>query len=200
MNAATAAATGALTYGSKTTVGYVNQVGQTLEFRVDVNGVVPGSGNVNPVAILAWLPSGVAPGSGSSGYSLMLSAASATLMQGSAVLATTALDPAGYSTNFDDTTLVLRMTPTGVGNGMTVNARIYRQTSNQPLQSFTEVWETTQSTTDTSIGTTGYASLGVQSGANAGATITFDNLQDFPMSDSVLAISLAVLPTSTITR
>jgi hypothetical protein len=184
LNVATAASASALTYGIKTASNYVNAASQTLEFRVDVNTVTPGSDDPNPVAILAWLPSGVGavPGSGSSGYSLWASPAGATLYHGGTALATTTYTTP-YTTNIQSTTLVLRMTP-GSGN-ISVNARVYHQTSNQPMQDFTEVWEYTQTVSD-SVGT-GNAALGVQSGASAsGATVSFDNLQVFVLSDSVL--------------
>ena len=50
----TAASASALTYGTKTSQSFANAANQTLEFRVDVNAVTPGSNNPNPVAILAW--------------------------------------------------------------------------------------------------------------------------------------------------
>lgn len=179
----TAASASALTYGTKTSQSFANAASQTLEFRVDVNAITPSSGNPNPVAILAWLPSGAAPGSGSSGYSLSVSAGSATLQKGSTVLATASYT--ANATNIQSTTLVLRMTP-GTGGALSVNARVYRQTSSLPMQNFTEVWETTQTVSD-SVGTPGYAALGVKSGASAsGATVNFDNLQVFALADSVL--------------
>jgi hypothetical protein len=175
--------TGALTYGAKTSQSFANAANQTLEFRVDVNAVTPGAGNPNPVAILAWLPSGAAPGSGSSGYSLSVSAGSATLQKGSTVLATASYT--ANATNIQSTTLVLRMTP-GTGGTLSVNARVYRQTGSLPMQNFTEVWETTQTVSD-SVGTPGYAALGVRSGASAsGASVNFDNLQVFSLQDTVL--------------
>jgi hypothetical protein len=178
----TAASASALTYGTKTSQSFASAANQTLEFRVDVNAVTPGSGNPNPVAILAWLPSGAVPGSGSSGYSLSVSPGSATLLKGSTVLATASYT--ANTTNVQNTTLVLRMTPSG--GSMSVNARVYRQTGAMPMQNFTEVWETTQTVSD-SVGTPGYAALGVRSGASAsGATVYFDSLQVFVLTDSVL--------------
>jgi hypothetical protein len=178
----TAASASALTYGTKTSQSFANAANQTLEFRVDVNAVTPSAGNPNPVAILAWLPSGAAPGSGSSGYSLSVSSGSATLQKGSTVLATASYT--ANATNIQSTTLMLRMTPSG--GSMSVNARIYHQTGALPMQNFTEVWETTQTVSD-SVGTPGYAALGVRSGASAsGATVNFDNLQVFALTDTLL--------------
>src|ERR1039458_5167180 len=119
---ATAASTGKLTYGTKTPQSFANAANQTLEFRVDVNAVVPGSDNPNPVAILAWLPSGAVPGSGSSGYSLWATPAGATLYKGNSPLASTTY-ATPYTTNLQSTTLVLRMTP-GSGGTISVNARV----------------------------------------------------------------------------
>ena len=178
----TAASAGALTYGTKTSQSFANAANQTLEFRVDVNTVTPGANNPNPVAILAWLPSGAVPGSGTIGYSLSVSPGSATLMKGGTVLATASYT--ANTTNIQSTTLVLRMTPSG--GSMSVNARVYHQTGSLPMQNFTEVWETTQTVSD-SVGTPGYAALGVRSGASAsGATVYFDNLQVFALTDTVL--------------
>ena len=182
LQVATAASSGALTYGTKTSQSFANAANQTLEFRVDVNAVTPGSGNTNPAAILAWLPSGAVPGSGSSGYSLWITAGGATLKKGSATLVSGTY--AAAATNNQNTTLVLRMTPSG--SSVSVNARVYRQTGALPMQNFTEVWETTQTASD-NIGTGGYAALGTYSGASAtSATVSFDNLQVFPLQDSVL--------------
>src|ERR1039458_6351245 len=178
----TATSASALTYANKTFQSFANAANQTLEFRVDVNSVTPSDGNPNPVAILPWLPSGAAPGSGSSGYSLSVSSGSATLQKGSTVLATASYT--ANATNIQSTTLMLRMTPSG--GSMSVNARIYHQTGALPMQNFTEVWETTQTVSD-SVGTPGYAALGVRSGASAsGATVNFDNLQVFALTDTLL--------------
>ena len=184
LHVATVASANALTYGTKTSQSFANAANQTLEFRVDVNAAVPGSDNPNPVAILAWLPSGAVPGSGSGGYSLWATPAGATLYKGNSPIATTTY-ATPYTTNLQNTTLVLRVTP-GSGGTISVNARVYRQTGSLPMQNFTEVWETTQTVSD-SVGPLGYAALGVQSGASAsGATVTFDNLQVFVLFDSVL--------------
>jgi hypothetical protein len=178
----TAASASALTYGTKTSQSFANAANQTLEFRVDVNAVTPGSGNPNPVAILSWLPSGAAPGSGSSGYSLSVNSGGATLQKGSTVLATASYT--ANATNIQSTTLVLRMTPSG--GSLSVNARVYHQTGSQPMQNFTEVWETTQTVSD-SVGTPGYAALAVRSGASAsGAAVDFDNLQVFALTDTIV--------------
>ena len=178
----TAASSGALTYGTKTSQSFANAASQSLEFRVDVNAVVPGSGDPNAAAILAWLPSGAVPGSGSSGYSLWVTAGGATLKHGSTSLATASYPAA--ATNNQNTTLMLRMTPSG--GSISVNARVYRQTGSLPMQTNTIVWETTQTVSD-SVGTPGDAAVGTSSGASAsGATVNFDNLQVFPLQDSVL--------------
>ena len=155
----TAASGSALTYGTKTSQSFANAANQTLEFRVDVNVVNPGSGNTNPAAVLAWLPNEAVPGSGSAGYSLWVTAGSAILKKGSTTLAAGTYTAA--ATNNQNTTLVLRMTPSS--GSISVNARVYRQTGALPMQNFTEVWETTQTVSDT-IGTPGYAALGAYSG------------------------------------
>ncbi len=178
----TADSASALTYGAKTAQSFANAANQTLEFRVDVNAVTPGNGDPNPVAILAWLPAGATPGSGTSGYSLSVSAGSVSLQKGATVLYTTNYTAA--ATNLPNTTLALRMTPSG-GN-LTVNARVYRQTGSQPLQTFTEIFEYTATVAD-AVGADGYAALGVRSGASpSGATVYFDNLQAFVLANSVL--------------
>ncbi len=180
----TAERTGALTYGTKTSQSFANAANQTLEFRVDVNAVSPGNGNVNPVAILAWLPSGAAPLSGSSGYSLSVSAGVVTVQKGVTVLYSANYTAAGTNIQNTNITLVLRMTPSG--GTMTVNARVYRQTGALPMQNFTEVFEYTATIAD-GVGTPGYAALGVRSaGSTSGATVYFDNLQVFALADSVL--------------
>jgi len=178
----------ALAYSTKTSQSFANASNQTLEFRVDVITVVPGAGNAVPVAILAWLPSGAVPGSGTTGYSLQATAAGATLLHGATVLGTTTYATTD-ATNNQNTTLVLRMTAPGGGGAGTidVNARIYRQTGSLPMQTnlLVRVWETTQTVTD-STGTAGYAALGVKSGASGADSVNFDNLQDFVLSDTVL--------------
>jgi len=182
LDVTTAASTGALAYGTKTSQSYANAANQTLEFRVDVNAVTPGNGDPNPVAILAWLPNGAVPGEGSSGYTLSVSAGTATLQKGGTVLASGTYT--ADATNIQNTTLMIRMTPSG--SSLSVNARVYRQTGSLPMQNFTEVWETTQTVSD-SIGTPGYAAVGVKSGSSAsGATVYFDNLQVFPLATTVL--------------
>jgi hypothetical protein len=178
----TATRSGALTYGTKTSQSFANAANQTLEFRVDVNALTPDNGDTNPVAILAWLPSGAVPGGGTSGYSLSVSAGGATVQKGATVLYTTNYTAA--ATNVQNTTLVLRMTPSG--GTMSVNARVYRQTGSLPMQTNTEVFEYTATIADT-VGTPGYAGLGAGSGGSAsGATVNFDNLQVFVLADSVL--------------
>lgn len=178
---ATAANAGALTYGAKTSSSFANAANQTLEFRVNVNTV---SDPVNPVAILGWIPSGGAPGAGSSGYSLSVSSGLISLQQGATVLYSTNYVGAGTNVQNTNITLVLRMTPSG--GSFTINARVYNQTGNQADQEFTEVFEYTATATD-SAGTPGYAVLGVNSGASAtGASVQFANLQVFVLQDGVL--------------
>ncbi len=177
----TAAGAHELTYGAKTSSSFANAASETLEFRVNVNTM---SDPTNPVAILAWLPSGAAPGSGSSGYSLSVSSGLITLQKGSSVLYSTNYTTAGTNVQSTNTTMVLRMTPSG--GTMTVNARVYQQTSNQPDEDFTEVFEYTATAADT-VGTPGYAVLGVNSGGSAtGAAVQFANLQVFVLTDTVL--------------
>ena len=53
----TATNSGALTYSSKTSASFTNLASHTLEFRVDVTTVSPG-GSPNPLAVLAWVPTG----------------------------------------------------------------------------------------------------------------------------------------------
>jgi hypothetical protein len=180
----TAASAKALTYGAKTSQSFANAANQTLEFRVNVNTVTPGNGNVNPVAILAWLPSGAVPGSGSSGYSLSVSAGVVTVQKGAAVLYSTNYTAAGTNVQNTNITLVLRMTPSG--GDISVNARVYQQTGSLPMLNFTEVFEYTATVAD-SVGTPGYAALGVGSGGStSGAAVYFANLQVFVLTDSVL--------------
>jgi hypothetical protein len=176
----------ALTYGAKTSQSFANAASQTLEFRVDVNAVSPPFTNasVTPAAVLAWLPSGAAPGSGSSGYSLSASAGVVTLQKGATVLYSTNYTTAGTNIQNTNITLVLRMTPSG--GSLSVNARVYLQTGNQPMQNFTELVDYTASIAD-SVGTPGYAALGVRNGGSpSAATVSFANLQDFVLTDSVL--------------
>src|SRR3982751_3797900 len=80
----TATGNGAIAYSRKTSSNYVNAAGATLEFRVDVNTIIPGGGDTNALAILAWVPTGGAVLG--SGYSLSVGAADVIIRKGSTVL------------------------------------------------------------------------------------------------------------------
>jgi len=84
---ATATASGSLTSSRKTSASFAPAAGHTLEFRVDVGTVTPGAGNVNPQAILAWVPTGGAVLA--NGYSLTLGVGNIRIQKGSAVLYST---------------------------------------------------------------------------------------------------------------
>lgn len=181
---ATAHSAGAATYSVKTTTPFANVVGDTLELRVNVNGVTPGSGDANPMAILAWVPSGGTPGA--SGYSLSVGAANAVIKKGAAVLYSFNF-PAAYGTNIQNTniTLVLRMTPSGPS--VVLDARVYKQTGTATEQDFTCLFEYTVTDSAGLIATPGYAALGASNLASpAGASIAFANLQYFVLVNSVL--------------
>ena len=180
----TADTAGALTYSLKTSTSFANIVGDTLELRVDVNNVTPGNGDANAVAVLGWVPSGGTLEA--SGYSFYAGAGTAIIKKGASVLYSVNF-VADYGTNVQNTnvTLVLRMTPSG--SGVTLDARLYQQTGAVVGQNFTCLFEQTVTDSSGLIGTPGYAALGVLNQASpSGALVSFANLQDFVLVDTVL--------------
>jgi hypothetical protein len=181
---ATAHTPGALTYSLKTSSSFEIIAGDTLELRVDVNAVTPGNGDTNALAVLGWVPSGGTLEA--NGYSFYVGAASAIIMQGASVLYSNNF-VADYGTNVQSTnvTLVLRMTPSG--SSVILDARLYRQTGAVVQQNYTCIFEETVTNSPGLIGVAGYAALGILNQASpSGASVSFANLQDFVLVNSVL--------------
>ncbi len=181
---ATATGNGALTYSIKSSSAFTNLAGHTLEFRVDVNSVSPGNGDPNPLAILAWVPSGGAVLG--SGYSVALGGGSVSLQKGAAVLYSTNYLAAATNIQNTNITLVLRMTP--AGSAVAVNARVYKRIPNGQIgEYFTTLFEYTATDSSGLIGQAGNAALGVKNQASpTGASVSFANLQVFDLVNSVL--------------
>lgn len=180
----TATNSGTLTYSAKTSASFANVAGHTLEFRVDVNNVTPGNRDPNPLAILAWVPSGGAVLG--SGYSLVVGAGTVSIYKGPAVLYSTNYAAAGTNIQNANITLVLRMTTSG--SGVSVNGRVYKRIGNGVIaQYFTTLFEYTAVDTSGLVGQGGNAALGVKNQASAtGSSAAFANLQVFDIINSVL--------------
>ncbi len=184
LTVATAPSAGALTSSLKTSTSFANVAGNTLELRVDVNGVTPGNGDANAMAVVGWVPAGGALAA--NGYSFYAGAGGAKIMKGGSVLYSINFVNS-YGTNVQNTnvTLALRMTPSG--SGVTLDARLYQQTGAVVGQNFTCLFEQTVTDPSGLIGSPGYAALGVFNQASAsGASASFANLQDFVLVDTVL--------------
>ena len=180
----TATADGSLTYSRKTATNYANAVGATLEFRVDVNTVTPPNGATNPLAILAWVPTGGAVLG--SGYSVSVGSADVMIRKGASVLYATNFTAAGVTLANTNITLVLRMTPSG--SALNVNARIYRRINNGLIGQYgTAIFDVTVQDSSGIIGSNGNAALGVvNQGSVSGSSVSFTRLQVFSMSTVVL--------------
>ena len=181
---ATASKAGVLTYSLKTSASFANVAGNTLELRVDVNGVTPGNGDPNAMAVLGWVPGGGTLAA--NGYSFYAGAGNAKIMKGASVLYSINFLN-NYGTNIQNTniTLVLRMTPSG--SGVTLDARLYQQTGATVGENFTCLFEQTVADASGLIGSPGCAALGVLNQASpSGASVSFANLQDFVLVDMVL--------------
>ncbi len=181
---ASAHSAGALAYSLKTSSPFANVAGDTLELRVDVNGVTPGNGDANALAVLGWVPGGGTLEA--NGYALYAGARNVLIKKGGSVLYSFDF-VSTYGTNIQNTnvTLALRMTPSG--GGVALDARVYRQSGAVVGQNFTCLFEHTVTDSSGLIGTPGYAALGVLNQASSsGASVSFANLQDFVLLDSVL--------------
>lgn len=179
----TATNSGSVTYSTKTASAFTNIVGHTLEFRVDANTMSPGQGNTNVLAILSWVPSGGAVLG--SGYSVVVGAGTVQIQKGSTILYSTNYVAAGTNIQNTNITLVLRMS--AAVSGVTLNARVYRQTFNEVGKNFTVLFERTVVDGAGIIGTGGNAALGVLNlDSPTGASVTYDNLQVFDLQESVL--------------
>jgi len=163
-----------LTYSIKTSQSFSNVANHTLEFRVDVKSARPANGDSNAMAILAWVPVGQAVLN--EGYSLSVGANDVRIQRGGTLLYST-------STTLQNTniTLVLRMTPSGTD--VILTASVYRRAGGTGSLLF----EQTVTNSSGIISTSGHAALGVLNQASAsGATIVFDDLQVFDLTNTVL--------------
>jgi hypothetical protein len=176
---------GSLTYSKKTSNSFTNASGHTLEFRVNVDSVTPGTANTNPLAILAWVPAGGAVLA--SGYSVSVGAADVIIQKGGATLYATNFTAAGTNLQNANITIALRMTSSG--SAVTVNARVYKRIANGLIaQYFTTLFEHTVVDSSGLIGGAGgNAALGVKNQASvSGAAAAFSNLQVFDTITTVL--------------
>jgi hypothetical protein len=176
---------GSLTYSKKTSSSFTNAAGYTLEFRVDLDSVTPGTANTNPLAILAWVPAGDAVLAG--GYSISVGAADVLIQKGGTILYATNFTAAGTNLQNANITIALRMTSSG--SAVTVNARVYKRIANGLIgQYFTTLFEYTVVDSAGLIGGAGgNAALGVKNQASAGgAAAAFSNLQVFDTVTTVL--------------
>ena len=173
---------GSLTCSRKTSAQFTNANGNTLEFRVDVDLVTPG-GNPNPLAILAWVPSGGAVLT--DGYSVSVGKADVILRRNAAILYATNFTGAGASLQNTNITIALRMTT--AGSAVTINARVYKRIGNGVIgQYFTTLFEHTVVDSAGLLGV-GNAGLGAKNQAFAtSVSIPFANLQVFSTTRTVL--------------
>ena len=131
---------GSLTYSKKTSNSFANLSGHSLEFRVNVDSVSPGSGNTNALAILAWVPAG--GGVLANGYSISVGAADVIIQKGASTLYATNFTVAGTNLQNANITIALRMTSSG--SAVTINARVYNRIANGLIgQYFTTLFEYT---------------------------------------------------------
>ena len=136
----TADPSGSLTYSEKTSNSFTNVSGHTLEFRVNVGSVTPGTANTNPLAILAWVPAGGAVLG--NGYSVSVGAADVIIQKGGTTLYKTNFTTAGTNLQNANITMALRMTSSG--SAVTLNARVYKKIANGSIgQYFTCLFEYT---------------------------------------------------------
>jgi len=188
---------GSLTYSKKTSNSFVNLSGHSLEFRVNVDSVSPGSGNTNALAILAWVPAG--GGVLANGYSISVGAADVIIQKGASTLYATNFTVAGTNLQNANITIALRMTSSG--SAVTVNARVYKRIANGLIgQYFTTLFEDTVVDASGLIGGAGgNAALGVKNQASvSGAAVAFSNLQVFDTTTTVLdTFSSGTLDTTT---
>jgi len=175
-NITTATANGSLSYSKKTSESFSIAVSHTLEFRVDSINSTPGNGDPNPVAILAWVPTGGAVLS--DGYAFSAGANDIKIYKGSTAIYSTNFATAIQNTN---TTLVLRLTETG-GN-VSINVRVYNKANGSGSLKFEH---TVVDSTGPLLATSGNASLGVLNQAGAfGSTVVFDDLQVFDLNNTL---------------
>ena len=175
---------GSLTYSKKTSNSFTNVSGHTLEFRVNVDSVTPGTANTNPLTILAWVPAGGAVLG--NGYSVSVGAADVIIQKGGTTLYATNFTTAGTNLQNANITIALRMTSSG--SAVTLNARVYKKIANGSIgQFFTCLFEYTMVDAAGLIGSEGNAALGVKNQASAsGAAAAFSNLQVFDTVTTVL--------------
>jgi hypothetical protein len=179
----TATPGGSLTYSRKTSSSFAVASGNSLEFRVNVDTVTPGAGNVKPLTILGWVPANGALLA--NGYSVSVGAADFVIQKGASVLYATNFTGAGVTLTNSNITIALRMT--GSGNAVTVNARVYKRIGNGVIANyFTTVFE--QTVVDSSgLLASGNAALGVKNQASGtGSAAAFSTLQVFNTATTVL--------------
>jgi hypothetical protein len=179
----TATPGGSLTYSKKTSSSFAVASGNSLEFRVNVDTVTPGGGNINPLTILGWVPTSGALLA--NGYSVSVGAADFVIQKGASVLYATNFTGAGVKLTNSNITIALRMT--GSGSAVTVNARVYKRIGNGVIGNyFTTVFE--QTVVDPSgLLASGNAALGVKNQASAtGSAAAFSTLQVFNTATIVL--------------
>src|SRR5262249_35685838 len=162
----------------KTSDAFANVSGHTLELRVDANRVNSGSGT-NAHAVLGWVPTSGALLA--NGYSLIVGMADVQIRKGAAVLYNADLTSNLQNTNL---TLVLRMTTAGAT--VTLNVHVYRQTGTAANQNFTTLFEHTTVDSAGLVGTGGNAALGVLNQPSGSASVVFDNLCAFDLTNGTL--------------
>jgi len=174
---------GSLTYSVKTSAPFTNASGHSVEFRINVDSVTPGSMNTNPLAILGWVPDGGALLA--SGYSVSVGAADVMLHKGGSILYATNFTVAGTNLQNANITVALRMSCEGTA--ITVNARVYRRIPNGTVgEYFTTLFEHTVVDASGLLGA-GNPALGVKNQASTnGVTVALSNLQGFDTVTTVL--------------
>jgi hypothetical protein len=172
---APAAAANFYTFIKKTDRTFTNLATHSLEFKVQVNGILTNGVTTNGLAGLGWSPTGATPGTAGGGYFMAVGATAVQIWANAGPIYVTNLALGSYTLSSSNLYLAMRMTPDGAS--MVVRATVYNKTDGR----FNVLFEHTVTNSATAlIGTGGNAFLGAFNDANPVSTsVSYDNLQVF---------------------